>query len=118
MPVTPAFDERGKSRLIRSRTPLSGTAATILGRTKAMAMSVVYTVWDGQIVSENRGGVERDYVPDPLGNTIALVDSNHAITDTWTYWPFGELQRHGGTSTTALTFIGTLGYFVDFLNML
>src|SRR5579862_4036740 len=118
MPVTPAFDERGKSRLIRSRTPLSGTAATILGRTKAMAMSVVYTVWDGQVVSENRGGVRRDYVPDPLGNTIALVDSNHDITDTYDYWPYGEERVHNGPSTTGLTFLGTLGYFKAFLNVL
>jgi hypothetical protein len=43
---------------------------------------VDYTVIDGEIVHENRGGVERDYVPDPLGSTVALLDSarTHAIT--------------------------------------
>lgn len=83
-----------------------------------MAASVTYTVWDGQVVSEDRAGVLRDYVPDPLGNTIALLDSGHNITDSWTYWPYGEVQSHGGSSTTPFTFLGTLGYFVDFLNQL
>jgi len=83
-----------------------------------MAASVVYTVWDGQIVSENRGGVKRDYIPDPLGNTIALVDNTHTVTDTWTYWPYGEVQSHGGSSSTPFTFLGTLGCFVDLLNQL
>ena len=77
-----------------------------------MAMSIVYTVWDGQIVSENRGGVERDYVPDPQGSTIALVDGSHNITDVWTYWPYGELS-HSGASSTPFTFLGTLGYFFE-----
>ena len=83
-----------------------------------MAMSIVYTVWDGQVVSENRGGVERDYIPEPLGNTIALVDSNHTVTDTWTYWPYGEVLSHAGTSTTPFTFLGTLGYLADSIALL
>jgi RHS repeat-associated protein len=62
--------------------------------------------------------VRRDYLPDPLGNTIALLDTDHAVTDTWSYWPYGEVQAHSGPSTTALTFLGTLGYCVDFLNQL
>ncbi|MHB8637630.1 MAG: hypothetical protein ACYC96_14275 [Fimbriimonadaceae bacterium] len=81
-------------------------------------MSVVYTVWDGQIISENRGGVERDYIPDPLGNTIALVDNTRTITDTWSYWAYGEVQNRTGPSTTPFTYVGTLGYFVDQVNRL
>ena len=83
-----------------------------------MAASVVYTVWDGQIVSESRGGVESDYVPDPLGNTVALVNSSHAITDTWTYWPYGEIGVHNGSSITPFTFLGSLGYFLDAITQL
>ena len=31
-----------------------------------MAMKVKYLVINGEIISENRGGVERDYVPDSV----------------------------------------------------
>jgi len=46
------------------------------------------------------------------------VDNTHTVTDTWTYWPYGEVQSRGGSSITPFTFLGTLGYFVDFLNQL
>ena len=78
-----------------------------------MAMSVKYTTIFGQIVHDLRAGVESFYVPDPLGNTAALVDTTGAITDTWSYWPYGEVQNHTGSSTTPITFMGTLGYFAD-----
>ena len=47
--------------------------------------TVRYIVLDGEIISENRNGVERDYGPDPQGNVIALYDSSQNKTDTWTY---------------------------------
>jgi len=81
-----------------------------------MAMSVAFTNFGGRVVHENRGGVERDYVRDPLGNTVALVDMNGNVTDTYSYWPYGELRTHTGSSTTPFTFLGTLGYFNDFGN--
>ncbi len=37
-----------------------------------MAMKVVYTVIDGEVLSEDRAGVKRDYVADSLGSTVAL----------------------------------------------
>ena len=74
-----------------------------------MAMKVKYTVMNGEILSENRGGVERDYVPDPQGNTIALMDSNQTITDTFNYWPYGELQSRTGTNPTPFRYVGTKG---------
>lgn len=40
-----------------------------------MAMKVCYTVVNGEVLSENRGGVERDYLPDTQGNTIGLLDT-------------------------------------------
>ena len=57
-----------------------------------MPMKFRYTVIDGEVVSENRGGVERDYVPDPLGSTVALLDNTQTKTDTFTYWPYGEVK--------------------------
>ncbi len=68
-----------------------------------------YTVIGGVIVHENRGGTERNYRPDTLGSTIALTDRTTA-TDTWEYWPYGEVRTHSGSSQTAFTYVGTLGY--------
>ena len=78
-----------------------------------MAMKVCYTVVNGQIVSENRGGVKRDYVPDPLGSTVALLDNTQTITDTFNYWPYGDEVSRTGTSATPFHFVGTLGYYKD-----
>jgi len=83
-----------------------------------MAMSVVYTTLGGRVVYENRGGTERSYLRDPLGNTVGLMDMTGTVTDTYAYWPYGEERVHTGSSSTPLTFLGTLGYFKDFLNML
>jgi RHS repeat-associated protein len=76
-------------------------------------MTVRYTVIDGEIISENRGGTERDYVPDPLGSTVALLDSNQAQTDAFQYWPYGEQRSRTGTSAVQLRFGGAQGYYRD-----
>jgi len=65
------------------------------------------------VTFENRGGVIREYVPDCQGSTIALKDTSGRVQDSWTYWPYGELRSHTGSSTTPFTWLGTLGYFVD-----
>jgi RHS repeat-associated protein len=76
-------------------------------------MGVVnYLTVNGEILSETRNGVERDYMPDPLGSTAALLDST-GITDTFTYWPYGEVRSHTGSSTTPFQYVGTLGYYTD-----
>jgi hypothetical protein len=81
-----------------------------------MAMSVTYTNFVGGIVTENRGGVSSHYVADTLGSTIALVNSSGTVTDTWTYWPYGEVRTRTGTNPTPFTFCGIIGYFQDLLN--
>ncbi|MBS1722989.1 MAG: hypothetical protein JSS66_08565 [Armatimonadetes bacterium] len=73
------------------------------------AVTTTYTVIGGVIVHEVRAAVQRNYRPDTLGSTVALTDGNTA-TDTWTYWPYGEVRTHSGSSTTPFTFVGTLGY--------
>jgi len=78
-----------------------------------MAMSVVYTTINGQIVHENRGGVEAFYAPDTLGSTVALLSTTGSVTDTYTYQPYGEIVSHVGSSVTPFTFVGTLGYYLD-----
>jgi len=78
-----------------------------------MAMCVTYTTINGQIVKENRGGTESYYVPDTLGSTAALMSSTGTITDTYDYWPYGEILNHTGSSTTPFTYIGTFGYYLQ-----
>lgn len=83
-----------------------------------MAASVTYTTFNGMIVHENRGGTERDYMPDPLGSTAALLNSSQTKTDTWEYWPYGEEISRSGSVPTAFTFGGVMGYFKDILDKL
>lgn len=78
-----------------------------------MAMSVVYSNFCGMITHENRGGTERAYMPDPLGSTAALLDNSQNKTDTWEYWPYGEVASRTGTNSTPFTFCGIWGYFKD-----
>ena len=70
-----------------------------------------YTVFGGEILAENRAGTKRDYVPDSLGSTRALLNSSQTQTDTWDYWPYGEEKSHTGASVTPFTFVGAYGYF-------
>lgn len=38
--------------------------------------TIRYMVIDGEVVSELRGGVKRDYLPDPLGSMVSLLASS------------------------------------------
>ena len=78
-----------------------------------MAMKVRYEVINGEVIAEKRGGIRRCYVPDPLGSTVALLDNTQAQTDTFTYWPYGEVKTRTGTTATPFQFVGTLGYYRD-----
>jgi RHS repeat-associated protein len=75
--------------------------------------SVRYEVINGQLIAEKRNGVRRLYVPDPLGNTIALLDNTQAQTDTFTYWPYGEERIRTGTTATPFRYWGVLGVYRD-----
>ncbi len=72
-----------------------------------------YTVANGQILAEGRDGGARRYAADPLGSTVALVNPTGTITDTFTYWPYGEERTRTGTTPTPFRFGGTLGYYRD-----
>lgn len=78
-----------------------------------MPMKARYTVIDGEVIAEKRDGVRREYVPDPQGSTIALLDDTQTKTDTFSYWPYGEEASRTGTTPTPLRFVGTLGYYRD-----
>jgi RHS repeat-associated protein len=73
--------------------------------------TVTYTVFDGEILSEDRAGTERDYVPDPLGSTVALLDNSQTQTDTFSYWPYGEEKSRTGSVETPFRFLGSVGCY-------
>ena len=75
--------------------------------------TVRYTTVGGEVLAEKRGGVRRQYVPDPLGSTVALLDSSQTETDTFSYWPYGEEVSRTGTTATPFRYVGTLGYYRD-----
>ncbi|MGI8922779.1 MAG: RHS repeat domain-containing protein [Fimbriimonadales bacterium] len=75
--------------------------------------TVRYTVVNGEVIAEKRGGVRRTYVPDPLGSTVALLDNSQTKTDTFTYWPYGEVKTRTGTTQTPFQFVGARGYYAD-----
>jgi len=76
-----------------------------------MAMRVRYTTHNGRLVGENRSGTKRDYVPDPLGSTVALLDGSQAQTDTFTSWPFGDERVRTGSNPAPHRFVGVRGYY-------
>jgi RHS repeat-associated protein len=78
-----------------------------------MPMKARYSVVDGGIIAEKRSGVRKEYLPDPLGSTVALLNSSQSRTDTFTYWPYGEVNTRSGTTTTPFQFVGTQGYYSD-----
>jgi RHS repeat-associated protein len=78
-----------------------------------MAMKARYTVVNGEIIAEKRGGVRRLYVPNPLGSTVALLDNTQAKTDTFEYWPYGEERSRTGTTPTPFRFGGAIGVYRD-----
>lgn len=71
--------------------------------------TVRYTVVNGQILAEKRNGVRKFYRSDALGSTVALYNDTQTKTDTFTYWPYGELRTRTGSTPTKYCFIGTLG---------
>jgi len=46
---------------------------------------------------------------DTMGSTIALTDTNGAMTDSYAYSPYGRLLGHTGTSDQPFTFLGKWG---------
>lgn len=78
-----------------------------------MSASVLYTNFGGMIVKEDRGGVEREYIPDTLGSTSVMIGSTGKVTDRFDYWPYGEIASRTGNTPTPFTWVGTLGYYKD-----
>ncbi|RYG34646.1 hypothetical protein EON81_15035 [bacterium] len=78
-----------------------------------MAMTAVYSTVNGQILHEERNGVETEYVPNPLGSVIQTKDVSGTVTANLDYWPYGEERVSSGTNPGPWGFVGTLGYRND-----
>lgn len=106
----------GASRTRRDVTP--GSPPRVLSSVEGFSETVTYSNFNGRVVSEARSGTNLDYVRDTLGSTAALADATQALSDTWQYWPYGEVVSHVGSSNTPLTWVGTLGYYQDLLGLM
>ena len=76
-------------------------------------MSARYTVIDGEVIAQERGGVRHQLVPDPLGSTVVLYDDSGTKTDTFSYWPYGESSGRTGSTILKFQYIGRFGYYKD-----
>ena len=83
-----------------------------------MALSVRYSVVNGMVLSENRGGVLTEFVPDTLGSVWKTRDVSGAVTSTTEYWPYGEVRTQSGVNPSRFGYVGLLGYLTDLLNLL
>jgi hypothetical protein len=79
-----------------------------------MAMSARVTNANGRIIAEKRNGQRRYHQHDALGNTIALIDDAGTVTNTFEYWPYGELRTPVlGALPTPFLYCGRWGYYTD-----
>jgi RHS repeat-associated protein len=67
----------------------------------------------GNLISQNRSGVESQYHFDALGSTLALTDDNQQVTDVYAYTAFGEVTEHTGSTVDPFQYIGQKGYYRD-----
>ncbi len=77
-----------------------------------------FTTINGMLVHEDRGGVETEYVSDPLGSLVQTRNSSGTKSYEAEYWPYGELQTSTGTNPSSWGYVGLLGYLADTATML
>lgn len=76
-------------------------------------LTVAYTVLDGEILGETTASGHRDYLVDPLGSVIGMIDSSQTISEPREFWPYGQQASGTAPAVGALTFVGAQGYMVD-----
>ena len=70
--------------------------------------TVRYTVAEGEVLSEKRSGTRHFYRSDASGSVVSLYDSAQAKTDSFTYWPYGEVRTSSGSTGTRYKFLGAI----------
>src|SRR5262245_34756275 len=84
-------------------------------RDDAGAVTAEYTTEPGlygNVISQNRGGVESQFHFDALGSTLAVSDDNQQVTDTRAYSAFGQVTESTGSSAIPIQYIGRRGYYL------
>ncbi len=79
---------------------------------------VNYIVANGRLIAEKRAGSRKFYLPDALGSTRALVNDSQTKTDTFTYWPYGEIEDRTGNTVTPFRWLGAVPIYSDHLYFL
>lgn len=85
-------------------------------RDEGGVVTAEYTTEPGQfgnLISQNRQGVESQYHFDALGATLALTDDSQQVTDTYAYSAFGEVTERTGSTVALLQYVGQKGYYRD-----
>ena len=91
-------------------TPL----AQVLVETDGSGAIIAYYAYgrglSARITADGQAGY---YAFDPRGNTLALVNSNGEITDSYAYNTFGEVVNRSGTTPNPFSFLGRFGLVDD-----
>jgi hypothetical protein len=51
------------------------------------------------------------FAPDPIGSTVALLNTSRAKTDTFMYWPYGEVKSRTGSTPTQFRFMDSKQFY-------
>lgn len=65
----------------------------------------------GNVISQNRSGVESQFHFDALGSTLVFTDNNQQVTDTRAYSAFGETTESTGSIGCPFQYVGANGYY-------
>jgi len=79
--------------------------AQVLGEYTDGIEQVAYTYGD-DLLSQEREGASSYYHYDALGSTRALTDAAGALTDSYAYKAFGEMEAQSGSTPNAYLFAG------------
>ena len=85
-------------------------------RDESGAVTAEYTTEPGlygNLISQNRGGVESQYHFDAIGSTLAVTDDTQHVTDTCAYSAFGEVTERTGGTEIPIQYVGQKQYYCD-----
>jgi RHS repeat-associated protein len=69
-------------------------------------VNVSYVLGNGQLISQRRGTTTSHYLPDIQGSTRALTTPAAAITDTYRYSAFGDIETQTGSTLNSYLYTG------------
>ncbi len=77
-----------------------------------------YTFFEGELVTVMHEGRRRDVATDPQGSVVHLMTSFFVLSNSLTYWPYGEQRTKSGGINIPFHYIGAHGYYEDTSNRL